>query len=235
MTESFGAADLVLAAAADDPPWDLPDRLCAALCEGLPVDAATISLYTDAPDRQLLHASNEAALQLEEIQFELGEGPCVTAAATGRPVIVPDLHGRLTEWPLFGATARQRLPDIGSVYAFPMVDGPHHVGAVDLLRKDAWDPDEQTVRKASLAVRATAVALLTIPDDLPWEPTEVMDAHWGRTHRTAGVMAQRLGISVDEALARLRAEAFGSGRPLPEVSDAILARLGVPGSCGDST
>lgn len=227
MTDSSAAAELVLAAAAEGEVRTLPERLCEALCAALPVDGATISLLTDTPDRQLLHASGESAIRLEEVQFEAAEGPCVTAAETGRPVIVADLHGRLTEWPIFGATARQELRQIGAVYAFPMNDGTeeHPVGSVDLLRHEPWEPDEETVRECARATRAATVALLTAPSALPWKPTPMMDAHWGRTHRAAGMLSQETGVPVAEALARLRADAFVTGRPLPEIAEETLARL----------
>lgn len=227
MTNSSAAAELVLAAAAEEDARGLPERLCEALCAALPVDGATISLLTDTPDRQLLHACGESALRLEEIQFQVGEGPCVTAAATGRVQIVSDLHDRLTKWPIFGAAAREELQQVGAVYAFPMTDGgdEHPLGSIDLLRYEPWDPDEETVRECARATRAATVALLTAPSALPWEPTPMMDAHWGRTHRAAGMLSQETGMPVDEALARLRADAFVTGRPLPEIAEETLARL----------
>ncbi|MEV0601070.1 GAF and ANTAR domain-containing protein [Streptomyces sp. NPDC050315] len=227
MTDSSAAAELVLAAAAEGDARRLPERLCEAMCTALPVDGATLSLLTDTPDRQLLHASGDAAMRLEEIQFEVGEGPCVTAAATGRVVIVADLHGRLTEWPIFGAAAREKLQQVGSVYAFPMTDGSeeHPVGSINLVRHEAWEPDEETVREGARAARAATVALLTAPSALPWNPTPMMDAHWGRTHRAAGMLSQETGVPVAEALARLRADAFVTGRPLPEVAEETLTRL----------
>ncbi|GAA0455126.1 GAF and ANTAR domain-containing protein [Streptomyces olivaceiscleroticus] len=227
MREPSAAAEQVMAAAAEADPRDLPEVLCATLCRALPVDGATLSLLTDTPDRQLLHASGTAALRLEQVQFEMGEGPCVTAAATGGPVIVADLHGRLTQWPLFGSAARERLPEIGAVYAFPITDGDggHPVGSVDLLRLEPWDPDEATLQECAAAAHAVGLALLTAPAVLPWDPTPAMEAHWGRTHRAAGVLSQRMGVPVDEALARMRADAFGSGRPLPDIAEETLARL----------
>ncbi|MER7396335.1 GAF and ANTAR domain-containing protein [Streptomyces sp. NPDC000151] len=227
MTDSSAAAELVLAAASEGDARRLPERLCEAMCVALPVDGATISLLTDTPDRQLLHACGESAMRLEEVQFEVDEGPCVTAAATGQAVIVADLHGRLTQWPIFGAAARHALGKIGSVYAFPMSDGSeeHPVGSVDLLRHEPWDPDEETVRECARATRAATVALLTAPTALPWNPTPMMDAHWGRTHRAAGMLSQETGVPVAEALARLRADAFVTGKPLPEIAEETLDRL----------
>lgn len=120
MTVDVGkAVRLVAEAAADAPGEEVPRRVCAAVCEGLGVDGVTLSLLTDTPSRQLLAASGDAALLLEDIQFTVLEGPCITAAQTGEPVAVHDLRDGLTPWPLFGATVRERLPEVGSIYALP--------------------------------------------------------------------------------------------------------------------
>ncbi|WP_406725059.1 GAF domain-containing protein [Streptomyces sp. GD-15H] len=118
--EVMKAVRLVAEAAAGAPDEEVPRRVCAAVCEGLGVDGATLSLLTDTPSRQLLAASNDAALLLEEIQFTVLEGPCISAARTGEPVAVADLRHELTLWPLFGAMVREKLPHVGSVYALPL-------------------------------------------------------------------------------------------------------------------
>ncbi|XIG72036.1 hypothetical protein C1N81_00535 (plasmid) [Streptomyces sp. SGAir0957] len=52
----------------------LPSRLCRALCEGLDVAGASMSLLTHTEARQVLGASGREALRLEELQFETGQG-----------------------------------------------------------------------------------------------------------------------------------------------------------------
>lgn len=215
----------VLAVAAERRGRDdgVPRRVAEVLCEELPVDAVTLSVLTHTPDRQMLHATNSAAVRLEELQFELEEGPCLTASETGRPVFVEDLRAKLTEWPLFGSLAREQLPTVAAVYAFPLVDGGTSLGAVDMLRSVPGPPDEETRSAAQQAVRAAALVLLTGKPVPVWRPGSLVGRHWQRTHQAAGVLAQSLGITVDEALARLRARALGSGRALPQVTEDVLA------------
>ncbi|MEV1025611.1 hypothetical protein [Streptomyces sp. NPDC050264] len=52
---------------------------------------------------------------------------------------------------------------------------------------------------------------------LPWEPAEVIDTHWGQARRAAGRLAARRDIGFPDALALLRARAFATGCPLPQV------------------
>lgn len=134
--EAMKAVRLVTEAAAGTPGEEVPRRVCAAVCEGLGVDGATLSLLTDTPSRQLLAASDDAdALLLEEIQFTVLEGPCISAARTGEPVAVDDLRHELTPWPLFGAMAREKLPGVGSVYALPLFFGDYVPGRSTCCRR----------------------------------------------------------------------------------------------------
>lgn len=193
------------------------------------MDGVTISLLTHTPVRQLLCASRPAALRLEELQFTLGEGPCIDAARDRVPVLVADLHGELTRWPLFGACARELLPQVGAVYGFPLLVGGQALGAVDLIRDQPAPADPPFLRRAELAVQAVAQVLLPVYRRLladeeapPWEPTDMIATHWGATYRAAGMLAVRRGITVLEALDRMRAEAFVTGRPLSAIAADLL-------------
>ena len=94
----------------------LADRLCRALAAALGVDGAAMSALTHTPLRQRLGSSDELADLIETVQFSVGEGPCVQAAATGNPVIVEDLHAQAgARWPGFAELAARRLAAVGAV------------------------------------------------------------------------------------------------------------------------
>jgi GAF domain-containing protein len=223
-------ARLVAAAAAGAAPADLPRRLCAVVEAGMQVDGVTLSLLTDTPSRQLLGASNDAALKLEEIQFTVAEGPCITAAATGHPVIVSDLRRDVTPWPLFGSSMREQLPEVFAVYAFPLILGGHSLGSMDLLRSRPGVFDFQRMeREGRRAAAAVTLALspswtqLFTDGEMPdYEPVDVIGAHWLDTYQAIGVVAVAKGVTADDALALMRAEAFRGGRTLAEVTTDIL-------------
>ena len=51
-------------------------------------------------------ATDGPAAELEDLQFTLGEGPCVDASETGRPVLQPDLAATAPQrWPAFAGGA----------------------------------------------------------------------------------------------------------------------------------
>jgi hypothetical protein len=229
MTSAAKAARIVAEAAADAPAEEVPRRVCVAVCEGLGMDGATLALLTDTPSRQLLGASDDDALTLEDIQFTLLEGPCITAARTGEPVAVHDLRHDVTPWPLFGATLRERLPDVVSVYALPLFFGDYVLGTVDLLALRPHALGEAELEQASQVADAVTASLMTTRKMLltgsrapAWEPQAVVRAHWFDTARAVGALAARRGVSREDALALMRAEAFRTGKPLADITSAVL-------------
>ncbi|OUD01079.1 GAF domain-containing protein [Streptomyces swartbergensis] len=227
--EAVKAARLVAEAAAKAPAEEVPRRVCGAVCEGLGMDGTTLSLLTDTPSRQLLAASDDAALLLEEIQFTVLEGPCISAARSGEPVAVNDLREELTPWPLFGATMREKLPQVGSVYALPVFFGDYVLGTVDLLALRSQALSKEALEQASHVADAVAAALLPTRDMIvtgaqapTWEPEEVVRAHWFDTARAVGALATRRRLSPENALALMRAEAFRTGKSLSDITRDIL-------------
>ncbi|NEY32349.1 GAF domain-containing protein [Streptomyces sp. PRKS01-65] len=232
------AVRMVEEAAADVPVAEIPRRVCTAVCEGLGMDGATLSLLTDTPSRQLLAASNDAALLLEEIQFTVVEGPCIAAAHRGEPVAVDDLRAGVSPWPLFGAGMRERLPQVESVYALPVFFGDYVLGSIDLLALRAHALDEEALEEASLVADAVAAALLSTRDMIitgsrppAWEPEELVRAHWFDTARAVGALAAARGLAPEDALALMRAEAFRTGGTLADITRDVLRRPpGPPGT-----
>ncbi|GAA2333264.1 hypothetical protein GCM10010431_65510 [Streptomyces kunmingensis] len=213
----------------------LPGRLCRAVRDGLGMDGATMSLLTHTDARQLLCVTGDEALRLEQLQFESAEGPCMAASESGIPVVCMDPRDCLSLWPIFGSRLSEELSDIALVLAVPLIPsgGRKPVGSLDVLRHTPWRPRENLVAEATAAAQAVTDILLRRAvhhfggtEPLPWEPADVIDAHWGQTRRAAGRLAARRDIEVSEALALLRARAFATGRPLPQVSGDLLDEPG---------
>jgi hypothetical protein len=50
------------------------------------------------------------------------------------------------------------------------------------------------------------------------------DFHRSQIHQASGMVMVQLGVSIEEALVRLRAYAFARGRPLGEIAGQIVER-----------
>ena len=111
------------------PPELLPTVLSQAAVAILPVDGAGISMADEL--RVPLGASDSQVARAERLQTTLGEGPCLTAAANGAPVIA-DSAEMATIWPLFSRELTAQTP-YRSVASLPLrLDGGRVLGAIDL-------------------------------------------------------------------------------------------------------
>ncbi len=88
-----------------------------------------------------LHATDDTSRVIEDLQFRLGEGPCVDAAASGEPVMVPDLAasaGELADrWPAFLSEVAET--EARALFAFPIRVAGVPLGILDLYRRTPGD------------------------------------------------------------------------------------------------
>ncbi len=135
--------DQLTAAVGSSRGTEAANRLCRASVDLVHVDAAAISLIFNGTNSATLGASSQAARLYDELQFTLGEGPCLESVARQSPVLVPDLADTSDDrWPAY--TAAMLAHQIGSVFAMPEVLAGEYVGALDLYRDgpSSLDADE---------------------------------------------------------------------------------------------
>lgn len=74
---------------------DYLQRVCQTAARTLAASGTGISVLTDDGVRGVCAASDARSERVEELQFVFGEGPCIDAFESRRPVLVPDLTVRL--------------------------------------------------------------------------------------------------------------------------------------------
>ncbi len=115
----------------DFPVQGILDRLVKRIVDVLPVTGAGVTLISADLVPRYVAASNESALRFEELQGELGEGPCLAAYHTGEAISVPDLSA--IEWfPAFSSRALDA--GLAAVFSFPLHHADLQLGALDLYR-----------------------------------------------------------------------------------------------------
>ncbi|MFC8420941.1 GAF and ANTAR domain-containing protein [Streptomyces sp. NPDC057236] len=207
-------------------PAAVPGRLCAVAVELLPVDGASVSLRGDGLLPVQLGASGPQAARLAQLQATLGDGPCRHVLESGAPVLARDLAaaGCADRWPVF---AQQALgAGVRAVYALPLGSGALCVGSLDLYRDTPGGLTDGQLRVARLVAGVMTAALMDLPyglrgDDEPW--LSGLAADHDRVHQAVGMIMAQLGIGADEALARLRADAFAHGRTALEVALDVVS------------
>jgi hypothetical protein len=98
------------------------DTLCAASVEALPVGGAGLALMTATGHGGTVAATDGPAMVMENLQYTLGEGPCMDAFRDGRPVLHSDLASTgMSRWPGFVPAALEA--EIAAMFAFPLQVG----------------------------------------------------------------------------------------------------------------
>jgi hypothetical protein len=191
------------------------------------VNGAGVMLMSGDIPRGSLCTTDEVSQLIEELQYTLGEGPCMDAYQQDNVVAEPDLADPVTRrWPAFTPPALQA--GVRAVFGFPLRVGTVHLGALNLYR-DLPGPltDDQhadALVVADVAARWVLEAQAGAPVDMVAEELEVSANFHFAVHNAAGIVSVQEGISVTEALIRLRAFAFSSDRLLADVAQDVISR-----------
>lgn len=209
----------------DPGPFGRMERLCSALSRNLPASGVGVSVLTD--DRHLggtIAASDVVSRRLDEVQFTLGEGPCIDAYASRRPVLEPDLFGHgNSRWPGYAAAAQDE--GVRAVFAFPLQIGTARAGAMDVYRHEVGSLTQGALAQAlTFADIAMRLLLDTQTATLAGDSADLDDALAYRleVYQGQGMVMVDLGVSLDEAMARLRAHAYAHDRSLTDVARDIV-------------
>ena len=192
--------------------------------EQLPVSGAAVSTMGELLGTETISASDPVAARLDELQFDLGEGPCWDAVRLRRPVMEADVRGRPSQvWPAFSQAALDE--GVAALYAFPMLIGPLRIGAIDMYSREARTLDPSQTKQAELLAdlagrRVLQRALRAMTEDY----SEDTGNPYSRriVHQATGMVLAQLSMSADDALLVIQAHAFATNRPMMEVSQDVL-------------
>jgi len=173
----------------------------------------------------VLAAAGPRARTITTLQAELGEGPCLQAYTSGVPVLLPDLASEeANRWPTFAAAAL--AAGLHSEFSLPLSTVRNGIGTLDLCRDTAGMLSDDQLSDALAAADIAREAVLTgqfAPGGL-----EDLLAAAGIdrlvVHQATGMVAAQLDETVGNALARLRAAAFISGRSMYDLAQDVVER-----------
>ena len=202
-------------------------RLCQESAAVTLVTGAGITLLMAELTSASLGATDALAARLAELQLELGEGPSIDAHAEDRPTGEADLAADgATRWLAF--TPLAVAAGARAVFSFPTQVGAVRLGTLDLYRDRPGRLSDAAHRDALLLASIAAQVVLLVqgrapPGTIAAELEANADLR-SVVHQATGVVAAQLEVSVAEALIRLRAHAFSTGRPLHAVAQDVVER-----------
>jgi GAF domain-containing protein len=209
----------------------MPIQLCQAAVRVLAIDGAAISIRLDIDVSVPIGADDRDAAAAEQLQFTLGQGPCLESALSGKSVFVPDLEqaGPSQAWPVYVSEITRRTP-YRAVFCFPLTLVGLTLGTLNLYRRSAG----QSLSKDEIAAVhhitsriATDLHAAGMFDITDRETNhEWMDsASARRRHQVSvaqGMTMQTNNVTAPVALALLRARAYASNRLLDDVAEDVI-------------
>jgi hypothetical protein len=195
------------------------DAVAAAI--GMP--SAAVILFGAERWEAVVAASDATARAAQDLEFVLGEGPAHLAVARGQTVQAAGM-ALGDHWPQYGPAVASL--GVRAVIAVPL-QPPAGLGAVC-----AYGSQPAISRDAAMAAIRVAGALLpalaqAARDSWPADGAAGLPL-FGEAgfpavvHRAAGMVSERCGCEITDALALLRARAFSTGRPAEEIAAGVL-------------
>jgi len=221
--------------------FDLPDfvyLLTERCVELLDISASGLLLADTGGVLRLFAASPYEARVLELLQLEADQGPCVEAYRTGRPVVIDDLDTAAERWPEFAPQAVEA--GCRAVHALPLRLRDKVIGALNLFSTEPAPLGEADIR---LGQTMADIATIGILSERAIHRTETIAEQLQAAlnarvliEQAKGVLAERLGLDINEAFTVLHTYARGHDQRLGAAAAAVLdgtldaARLARPTS-----
>jgi GAF domain-containing protein len=181
----------------------------------------------DADDRRTsTSATDPVVLRADALQYELDEGPCLTACATRAPVRVDDLE-REHRWGRW--TEAVRPLGMRAVLSTPLVAEDTVLGAIKVYAgpPDAYGRREEHLLAMFAAQAAVLVANVRTVEAAQRVAEELRHAFRSRdvVAMAKGVLMAREGVDEDGAFAALAGAARRERRPLVDVAEALVRAI----------
>ncbi|MDQ3156889.1 MAG: GAF and ANTAR domain-containing protein [Actinomycetota bacterium] len=202
------------------------EQLCRAATHNLGVVGVAVSLMSNAGSVGVVAGADKRSVSIDELQFTLGEGPSHDAFALRRPVLTADLQsGDGRKWPGYSAAAQEA--GVHAVFAFPLHIGAAAFGVLNVYVSRAGPLEFQQLTMALTFAEIATEVLLNEDTD-----TENGRLHLGvetvlnyraEIYQAQGAVMVELGVSLGEALVRMRAYAFANDQSLAELASGIMS------------
>ena len=220
MNERLDAAIDALERSADHPP-----AFAKPFVEMFPISGAAVSTVGSLFGSETVSASNTLAARIDELQFDLGEGPCWDAMILARPILEPNIQVSPRRiWPAFSTALRDQ--NVASLFAFPLTLGGLRIGAIDLYSDRPVELDDSQSRQAeAMATIVGRNVLRRALDELAGDYDDTVNAFSRRlVHQATGMVLAQLRIPADDARLVIQGHAFATNRSMMEVAQDVVDR-----------
>lgn len=206
-------------------------RLAHRLVLRLPIDGVSVSVINRTGHDGTIYATDATAARLDELHFELGEGPSFTVWDEGTPELLADLDEPgtdATRWPVFVGEAL--ATGVRGLWVFPLQLGAARVGILTLYSLEPVHLGPGDIGHALRASDGAALAILGCFDGDGATGDSILD-HDGRdefyraeVYQASGIVMAQLDSDIGVAFARMRAYAYANNLRISDVAADIVSR-----------
>jgi GAF domain-containing protein len=190
----------------------------------LDADAAGLLLADLRGGLQVLASTSEQTRMLELLQIQSDDGPCMQAYRTGQQVNIDDLRSDGGRWTEFVAHASAE--GFGAVIAIPLRLRSERVGALNLFRRAVGVMSDSDLLVAQGLADVATIGILhqRVLTHGAVVNSQLQTALNSRIviEQAKGVLAERLGVDMEQAFVHLRSMARNNNRHLGDTARAVI-------------
>jgi GAF domain-containing protein len=198
-------------------------ELCDRTVEVLSAGGAGVSVVDDHGVLRFVTATSERMVEIERVQEESQQGPCVSAFASGQPIALSSIEEQ-APWHLYAATADKL--GLEAVVGFPLIHDQQGLGALNVYSNDRreWSEEDLDVI-AVFADMATAYLVRTneirVARELADQLQGALDSRIV-IEQAKGILSGEYGITLDAAFEMLRAQSRNTNMNLSDIAAAVV-------------
>ncbi len=180
-------------------------------------DHAGVTMVT-SEGLETMAATSELVTSGDQLQYELGEGPCVDTVKTHTTVISPDIASD-PRWPRWGPAIARRY-GIGSMLSLLLYTGEDSYGALNLYseRPNGYDSEDILIAHSLAAHLAVAVAAARESEHRGLAMVSRLVIG-----QAEGIIMERYKLTAEQAFDLLRHLSENSNRKLFLVAEELVA------------
>ena len=185
-------------------------------------DAASVTLRRRRNRTETVAASSDLARQADQLQYDLEEGPCLEAAATGEPRLTNHLENS-EDWPRWGPQAAKI--GINALLGIQLSTDDEVLGALNLYATsaDAFTRDDIDIAEIYATHATNALTAARLSSGLR---TALHSRHMIGVAQ--GILMQLYELSMDQSFELLRRYSSHTNTKLGEVAEYVVTNRRLP-------
>jgi GAF domain-containing protein len=205
-------------------------RVTALATRVLPGEPITSVTIVQGGRPSTVASSGPLAVELDELQYRLGSGPCLAAATTGQPMEIVDTRSA-TDWAEVAARAAERGCE--SVLSFPLPVQELVSGALNVYARRSHAADDRT---RELVSRFAAYAVVPVSNMYLYQSARQQAEHLRAAldsraviDQAKGILMERMKLTADQAFQLLAGVSMQTNRKVRDVADTFVRTGKLPG------